>query len=83
MKYVEAIGRNEGEEKGRSHLYAEVDGNYMPMCMYGWNRSNGEAFSIFRGHRGAAGLCKVCQKRRDAGLLPVPSKEDSHKTKWL
>lgn len=95
--YVEAIGRNPGEELQHSHLYVEVKEptdvaskagigartGYLPMCRYGWNRSNGEAFSIFRGHSGARGLCKVCKKRADAGLPGVPAKSGSHKTKWL
>lgn len=81
--YCEAIGRNVGEEKGHSHLYyVDKRGNYWPLCMYGWNRSDGERFSIFRGHRGDKGLCKLCAKARDAGSKglrkPVP-----HKTKWL
>lgn len=84
MKYVEAIGRNEGEEKGHSHLYAtEDDRNYLPMCRYGWNRSDGAAFSIFRGHVGARGACKICRKRADAGLHGVEAQPGSHKTKWL
>lgn len=95
--YVEAIGRNPGEERQHSHLYVEVSAptdvaarvglgartGYLPMCRYGWNRSDGESFSIFRGHSGARGLCRFCQRRRDAGLPGVQSKPDSHKTKWI
>lgn len=95
--YVEAIGRNEGEDKQHSHLYVLVSQptdvaamvglrartGYLPMCRYGWNRSDGEGFSIFRGHRGARGLCKICQKRLAAGLPGVESKPGSHKTKWI
>jgi hypothetical protein len=97
MTYVEAIGRNPGEERQHSHLYAEVEmptdvassmgmgatTGYVPMCRYGWNRSDGEEFSILRGHRGARGLCRTCERRRDCGLPPVESKPGSHKTKWL
>lgn len=83
MKYVEAIGRNPGEDKNHSHLYAEDGDSYLPMCTYGWNRSNGEAFSIFRGHRGGRGLCARCAARRAAGLPPVEARAGSHKTKWL
>lgn len=85
-KYVEAIGRNPGEELQHSHLYVQVSENpvaYLPMCRNGWNRSDGEAFSIFRGHRGARGLCKNCAKRAAAGLPGVESVPGSHKTKWL
>jgi hypothetical protein len=92
--YVEAIGRNPGEERQHSHLYVVderpdpkdsrlVVTGYLPMCRKGWNRSDGESFSILRGHRGKRGLCKVCAKRRDAGLPGVESKPGSHKTKWL
>ena len=84
MEYVQAIGRNPGEEKQHSHLYAEVaPGDYMPMCRYGWNRSNGAGFSIFRGWSGDRGLCAICRRRRDAGLPPVEAVPGSHKTKWL
>lgn len=82
--YIEAIGRNPGEEKNHSHLYAVDDnGDYLPMCRYGWNRSNGEAFSIFRGWRGRKGLCRMCKKKAEKNLPPVEAKENSHKTKWL
>jgi hypothetical protein len=83
VAYVEAIGRNPGEERQHSHLYAVIDGDYTPMCRYGWNRSDGEGFSIFRGHRGAKGLCGICDRRRVSGLAPVHSVPGSHKTKWL
>lgn len=92
--YVEAIGRNPGEEYGHSHLYVETPGefsgpphyegpDYLPMCQYGWNRGDGDSFSIFRGHSGSKGLCKLCQRRRDLGLPGVEAKPGSHKTKWL
>lgn len=51
VEYIEAIGRNPGEEKGHSHLYAILNGEYTPMCRYGWNRSNGAGFSILRGFK--------------------------------
>lgn len=84
IEYVEAIGRNPGEEKQHSHLYALDDrGDYTPMCVYGWNRSDGERFSIFRGHSGSKGLCKTCLKRAQHNLHGVEAKENSHKTKWI
>ena len=80
--YVEAIGRNPGEENQHSHLYAIMeDGGYLPMCIYGWNRMDGERFSILRGLAGKRGLCGICQKRRDFKLPPL--REGLHKTKWL
>ena len=83
MKYIEAIGRNPGEEHQHSHLYV-VDDEYdhIPMCIYGWNRSDGERFSIFRGWSGSKGLCKICQRRAKAGLPPITGNA-KHKTKWL
>ena len=84
IRYLEAIGRNTGEELQHSHLYA-VGGGYdhMPMCIYGWNRSDGERLSIFRGHAGARGLCKICERRARLGLPPIESENAEHKTKWL
>lgn len=68
VRFVPGMGRNEGEEKQCSHLYAEYeDGSYLPMCRKGLNRSDGGDFSIFRGHVGAGGICKVCQRNKDAG----------------
>lgn len=84
IKYIEAIGRNPGEEYQHSHLYAVSDKyDHAPMCIYGWNRSDGNALSIFRGHTGARGLCKICERRANAGLPPIPSEKAQHKTKWL
>lgn len=84
VRFVEGMGRNEGEEKQCSHLYAYFDDNsYLPMCRKGWNRSDGEAFSIFRGHVGARGICKTCQKNKDAENPGVEAKQGSHKTKWI
>jgi len=96
-EYVEAIGRNPGEEKKHSHLYLKISEpidiasmahlgattGYLPMCLYGWNRSNGEAFSIFRGHSGTKGLCKICKKRAEQDLPGIEARSNSHKTKWL
>lgn len=82
-RYVPAIGRNAGEEKGHHHLYQETaDGSYLPMCQYGWNRSDGLRFSIFRGWTGGKGCCKICERRAKAGLDGVEA-TGKHKTKWL
>ena len=82
-EYIEAIGRNPGEQYQHSHLYAiDENGKYWPMCIYGWNRSDGERFSIFRGHGGSKGLCKICEYR--ASIKAPPLKNGAkHKTKWL
>ncbi len=93
--FVEAIGRNPGEEFQCSHLYEEISDptdvaaishlgartGYAPMCIYGWNRSDGAAFSIFRGHTGARGLCRICERREKLNL-PSLKEGAPHKTKW-
>jgi hypothetical protein len=77
--YWIGMGRNPGEQFGRSHLYhIETE---LPMCGYGWNRNDGHGYSIFRGHTGSKGLCKICQKRAAKGLPGV--EEWPHKTKWI
>ena len=83
-KYVEGIGRNEGEDKQHSHMYEDREDGYYPLCVYGFNRDDGRGFSIFRGHRGARGLCKLCEKRVQQSLpgLEWPT-EPTHKTKYL
>lgn len=49
-----------------SHLY-QIGENLMdflnPMCRRGWNRDDGETYSIWRGHIGDKGICKTCAKR--------------------
>ena len=66
-----------------SHTYAQMtDGELWPMCGYGWNRSGGESFSIFRGAPGTRGDCKQCAKNIAAGRPPVMD-GFPHKTRWL
>lgn len=79
--YVEGLDRNE-QHKVRSHLYKETPDGLYPMCGYGWNRSDGEAFSIFRGHKSSRGTCKACIKNIKAGKDPVFN-GFPHKTKWI
>lgn len=77
--------RNEAAYGRRStiHTYAMMDdGELWPMCGYGWNRSDGTRFSIFRNAPGTEGDCKVCGKNVAAGRLPVFD-GFPHKTKWL
>lgn len=75
------VGLDRNEPQAVSHLYEVFPGDkYRPMCARGWNRSNGFGFSIFRGHA-PNGICKVCQRRRDAGEPSVPAK--ARRTKWL
>lgn len=68
----------------KSHTYATIEGDdsLYPMCGYGWNRSDGDRYSIFRGSFGTEGNCKQCQKNLREGKPPVIGGW-SHKTKWL
>lgn len=76
-------GQDRNEPNALSHTYAEMtDGNLWPMCGYGWNRSDGEAFSIFRSSPGTEGRCKLCRKNVEAGNAPT-RKGIKHKTRWL
>lgn len=68
--------------KVKTHTYAETSDGLYPMCGYGWNRSDGEAFSIFRGPYGTEGNCRLCQKNLWDGKPPVKGGWP-HKTKWL
>lgn len=81
--YVEAIGRNPGEGRQVSHIYVDDgSGDLEPLCRWGWNRSDGKGFSIFRGHRGGKGLCRVCARRMAAGEVQGPG-PSNRKTKWI
>jgi hypothetical protein len=80
--YVIGADRNNPDE-ARAHYYAyTAAGNLWPMCDFGWNRSGGNRFSIFRGHGSVRGTCRICERRMAAGLRPV-IKPRPHKTKWL
>lgn len=73
----------DNEPKGRDHTYAMMsDGNLWPMCGYGWNRSDGTRFSIWRGSPGTQGDCLLCMKNVIAKKSPVFD-GFSHKTKYL
>lgn len=66
-----------------SHTYAMMDNDDLwPMCEYGWNRSDGHAFSIFRGSPGTEGDCRICRKRVAARLQPIFAPR-GHRTKWI
>lgn len=82
VRYVEAADRNE-QHLRHSHLYAETAaGDYWPMCVYGWNRSNGESYSILRGNGSWRGMCKLCLRNKEAGKPPV-TESAPHPTKWI
>ncbi len=74
-------GQCRNEPKTVAHLYRGGFQNPgSPMCLRGWNRLDGFGYSIFRNLANAR-LCKVCLRRAEAKLDPVPSK--ARKTKWL
>lgn len=76
-------GTCRNDAKARAHLYAETAaGHLWPMCDYGWNRSNGARFSIFRGPLGSISECAICERRRAKGLRPIIHARP-HKTRWL
>jgi len=57
-----------------AHLYkGTFDDPGLPMCRYGWNR--GGEYSIWRGHAGRQGICKICLHRARRGLNGVPLHE--------
>ena len=76
-------GTCRNDENALTHTYAEMsDGELWPMCGYGWNRSDGERFSIFRSSPGTEGDCKLCRKNVAAGKPPVTD-GFPHKTRWI
>ena len=76
-------GECRNDVKALTHTYAMMeDGELWPMCGYGWNRSNGERFSIFRSAPGTEGRCKLCRANVAAGKAPVIG-GFPHKTRWL
>jgi hypothetical protein len=76
-------GDDRNDAKATSHTYAMMaDGGLWPMCGYGWNRSNGTHFSIFRGSPGTEGDCKLCCANVAAKRPPVMHGYP-HNTRWL
>ena len=66
--YILGLGRDYPHPK-ISHLYkGDFSDPGLPMCRKGWNRDNGESYSIWRGNMGKRGVCKTCLKRARAGL---------------
>jgi hypothetical protein len=56
--------------KHKVHIYKGSFNNPgLPMCRKGWNRDNGESYSILRGRFDlGSGICKTCYKRATKGL---------------
>ncbi len=68
----------------KAHAYHGPSYNELvaPMCGYGWNRSGGHAFSIFRNNTSTRGKCAICHRRIEAGLEPI-REPWPHKTRWI
>lgn len=75
-------GQCRNDPTATSHTYVETDDGLFPMCGYGWNRDNGNAFSIFRGAPGTEGTCAVCRANVIDGKPPIRD-GFPHKTRWL
>ena len=72
--YILGLGRDNPHPK-LAHLYEGDFGYPMnPMCRFGWNRDDGEAYSIWRDNLGENGVCAVCLRRAQKGLPGVLSK---------
>jgi hypothetical protein len=81
--YIAGLGRDHPHPK-LSHLYK---GSFadpgLPMCKKGWNRDDGDSYSIWRGNIGANGICRVCMRRAREGkdgVLPSHGEYDSPAT---
>ncbi|MCK5017506.1 MAG: hypothetical protein KAS32_10605 [Candidatus Peribacteraceae bacterium] len=75
------VGQDRNDDTLVAHLYEGQFGDPGdPMCVRGWNRSDGKCYSIFR-NVCTGGLCKICLRRASAGKPSVPSRK--RKTKWI
>lgn len=75
-------GQDRNDDSLVAHLYTGAfDNPGLPMCVRGWNRSDGQGYSIFRNIVGDAGICKVCIRRAMKGLPAVESRP--RKTRWI
>lgn len=72
--YIAGLGRDYPHPK-IAHLYEgtfENPGD--PMCARGWNRDEGQSYSIWRNNIGERGVCQVCLRRAQKGLKGVQPK---------
>lgn len=76
--YIAGLGRDYPHPK-IAHLYEgtfENPGD--PMCVRGWNRDEGQSYSIWRNNIGERGVCQVCLRRAQKGLKGVQPKRTQH-----
>lgn len=72
--YISGLGRSVPQPRV-AHLYkGTLADPGWPMCRFGWNRDDGESYSIWRNNFGSGGVCRICLKRAEAGLDGVPPK---------
>lgn len=75
MDYIAGQSRDHDDDHKVTHLYAgDFSNPGWPMCARGWNRDEGQSYSIWRGNISDGGICAICQRRVNAGLPPVPYK---------
>jgi hypothetical protein len=74
-EYTLGLNRDTGADKRNvAHLYRGTFGDPgWPMCRRGWNRDDGTAYAIWR-NNGGLGICRICLRRAEQGLPPVPPK---------
>ena len=71
--YIAGLGRDYPHPL-KSHLYhGDFQDPGLPMCKRGWNRDNGQSYSIWRGNIGEAGICQICLNRAKKGLSGIPA----------
>lgn len=76
-------GQGRDDLGNKSHTYAMMEnGDLWPMCIYGWNRSNGDRYSIFRRTPGTEGDCGHCRRNVKAGRAPLIDGAP-HKTRYM
>jgi len=78
QEYMPGLDRDyRADERFRAHLYRGTFSDPgWPMCRRGWNRDQGTAYSIWRNNTGL-GICRICMRRAEQGLSPVPPREES------
>lgn len=69
--YIAGLGRD-FPPPPLAHLYkGDFSDPGFPMCARGWNRDDGESYSIWRGNVGKKGICKTCMRRALEGKPPI------------
>jgi hypothetical protein len=72
--YITGLGRDYPHPK-LAHVYkGTLADPGKPMCRRGWNRDNGQAYSIWRNNIGEKGICLICLRRAQKGLDGVDPK---------